>query len=65
MTAPDENLTPGENEGEEVDEVMAPATPGAEALPLPEDEVLQALGVVTGVRRLCVPLSATPAQWSW
>ncbi|WP_256364326.1 hypothetical protein [Mycobacterium sp. GA-1285] len=37
MTSPDDNVTP-ETATKDAD-VMAPATPGAEALPLPEDEV--------------------------
>ena len=37
MTSPEENVTPEAAAKE--DEVMAPATPGAEALPLPEGEV--------------------------
>jgi hypothetical protein len=37
MTAPDENATPDTDLNG--DEVLAPATPGAEALPLPDDEV--------------------------
>jgi hypothetical protein len=37
MTSPDENVTPDAVEADE--EALAPATPGAEALPLPEDEV--------------------------
>jgi hypothetical protein len=36
MTSPAENVNPGSADEEEV---LAPATPGAEALPLPEDEV--------------------------
>jgi hypothetical protein len=37
MTSPEENVTPGP--AEKTDDVLAPATPGAEALPLPDDEV--------------------------
>ena len=37
MTSPDENVTPETAAPDE--EVLAPATPGAEALPLPDDEV--------------------------
>jgi hypothetical protein len=37
MTSPEETGTP--DPGKTDDEVLAPATPGAEALPLPEDEV--------------------------
>jgi hypothetical protein len=37
MTSADENVTP--ESGKTEDEVLAPATPGAEALPLPEGEV--------------------------
>jgi hypothetical protein len=37
MTSPDENVKP--DTATKDDEVLAPATPGAEALPLPEDEV--------------------------
>ena len=37
MTSPDENVTP--ESAQKDDEVLAPATPGAEALPLPDDEV--------------------------
>ncbi|WP_255374829.1 hypothetical protein [Mycobacterium sp. GA-2829] len=37
MTSADENVTPEDATKE--DEALAPATPGAEALPLPEDEV--------------------------
>jgi hypothetical protein len=37
MTSPDENVTSEHTERD--DEVLAPATPGAEALPLPDDEV--------------------------
>lgn len=37
MTFPDENVTP--EPGPTDEEVLAPATPGAHALPLPEDEV--------------------------
>ena len=37
MTSPDRNVTSGSDEKD--DEVLAPATPGAEALPLPEAEV--------------------------
>ncbi len=36
MTSPDEDATP---EPVKDQEVLAPATPGAEALPLPDDEV--------------------------
>ncbi|AEV72350.1 hypothetical protein MycrhN_1737 [Mycolicibacterium rhodesiae NBB3] len=36
MTAPDEDAT---SEPVKDDEVLTPATPGAEALPLPDDEV--------------------------
>jgi hypothetical protein len=36
MTSPAENVKP---EPSEQEEVLAPATPGAEALPLPDDEV--------------------------
>ena len=36
MTSPEENVTP---ESAKESEVLAPATPGAETLPLPEDEV--------------------------
>ncbi|MGO4444587.1 hypothetical protein AB4Z42_14620 [Mycobacterium sp. 2YAF39] len=36
MTAPDEDAT---SEPAEDEEVLAPATPGAEALPLPDDAV--------------------------
>jgi hypothetical protein len=36
MTAPDEDATP---ESVKDEEVLTTATPGAEALPLPEDEV--------------------------
>jgi hypothetical protein len=36
MTAPDEDTT---SEAAKDEEVLAPATPGAEALPLPDDEV--------------------------
>jgi hypothetical protein len=35
MTSPEENVKPDSARDEEV---LAPATPGAEALPLPEDE---------------------------
>lgn len=35
MTTSEQNVTPDPDEPE----VLAPATPGAEALPLPEDEV--------------------------
>ncbi len=37
MTSADENATSQPRPDDE--EVLAPATPGAEALPLPEDEV--------------------------
>ncbi|WP_268949404.1 hypothetical protein [Mycolicibacterium monacense] len=37
MTSSNENVTPAANSKEE--EVLTPATPGAEALPLPEGEV--------------------------
>ncbi|MFG1933411.1 hypothetical protein ACGFK1_22600 [Mycobacterium sp. NPDC048908] len=37
MTAPDGNVTPEPAAND--DEALAPATPGAEALPLPDDEV--------------------------
>lgn len=37
MTAPDEDVTP--EPGTKDDEVLAPATPGAEALPLPDGAV--------------------------
>jgi hypothetical protein len=37
MTSADENVT--SESAEKEDEVLAPATPGAEALPLPEGEV--------------------------
>jgi hypothetical protein len=37
MTSADENVTPEPAKTDE--EVLAPATPGAEALPLPEGEV--------------------------
>jgi hypothetical protein len=37
MTSADDNVTPEPAEKDE--EVLAPATPGAEALPLPEGEV--------------------------
>lgn len=37
MTSPEENVTPEVPAND--DEVLAPATPGAEALPLPEDGV--------------------------
>ncbi|MFS0896784.1 hypothetical protein [Mycolicibacterium litorale] len=37
MTSSNENVTPETATKE--DDVLAPATPGAEALPLPEDEV--------------------------
>ena len=36
MTSPEENVTP---EAVKDTEVLGPATPGAEALPLPEGEV--------------------------
>ena len=36
MTAPDEDATSDQIED---DEVLAPATPGADALPLPDDQV--------------------------
>ncbi|WP_267307965.1 hypothetical protein [Mycobacterium barrassiae] len=36
MTTPDENAA---SEPVKDEDVLAPATPGAEALPLPEDEV--------------------------
>ncbi|MGP4056725.1 hypothetical protein ACTWP6_18205 [Mycobacterium sp. 4D054] len=36
MTSSEENVT---SESAKEPEVLAPATPGAEALPLPEDEV--------------------------
>lgn len=36
MTSPDQNVTPAS--GATDDEVLAPATPGAEALPLPDGE---------------------------
>ncbi|EJZ07509.1 hypothetical protein [Mycolicibacterium vaccae] len=36
MTSAEENVT---SESVEESDVLAPATPGAEALPLPEDEV--------------------------
>jgi hypothetical protein len=36
MTSPDQNVT--SDAGATDDEVLAPATPGAEALPLPEGE---------------------------
>lgn len=36
MTSPEANVTP---EPEKDEDVLAPATPGAEALPLPEGEV--------------------------
>ncbi|WP_268968764.1 hypothetical protein [Mycolicibacterium austroafricanum] len=36
MTSPEGNVTP---EPADDPDVLAPATPGAEALPLPEDEV--------------------------
>ena len=35
MTSPEENVMPDSTPPE--DEVLAPATPGAEALPLPDD----------------------------
>lgn len=38
MTSSNENVTPEANSKEE-EEVLTPATPGAEALPLPEGEV--------------------------
>ena len=37
MTPTDQNVMPEPEKKDE--EVLAPATPGAEALPLPEDEV--------------------------
>ncbi len=37
MTSPDQNVTTESDKKDE--EVLAPATPGAEALPLPEDDV--------------------------
>ncbi len=37
MTSPDENVTP--ESGQKDEEVLAPATPGAEARPLPEGAV--------------------------
>ncbi|WP_264007059.1 hypothetical protein [Mycolicibacterium litorale] len=37
MTSANENVTP--DAGTKEEEVLAPATPGAEALPLPDDEV--------------------------
>lgn len=37
MTAPDEDAATSESIKDE--EVLAPATPGADALPLPDDEV--------------------------
>jgi hypothetical protein len=37
MTSPDQNVTPESTTNDE--EVLAPATPGAEALSLPEDAV--------------------------
>jgi len=37
MTAPDEDAATSESIKD--DEVLAPATPGADALPLPDDEV--------------------------
>ena len=37
MTTPEENVTPEPFEKD--DDVLAPATPGAQALPLPDDEV--------------------------
>jgi hypothetical protein len=38
MTNPDENVTPADPENA-AEEVLSPATPGAQALPLPDDEV--------------------------
>jgi hypothetical protein len=37
MTSSEQNVTPETDPPE--DEALAPATPGAEALPLPDDEV--------------------------
>lgn len=39
MTSSNENVTPEANSKQQEEEVLTPATPGAEALPLPEGEV--------------------------